>query len=138
MKTHNCYMIYLIASLSITGCQSAADHLRSVTQPASDQTLTVAKAQTEIKKGMSGADVVQALGSPNMVSTDENGNEVWVYDKVSTVSAVSDSAGGLSLVLFGASASSGARMTNQRTLTIIVKFDKFKKVRDIAYHSSSF
>lgn len=125
-------------ALLVTGCQSVADQLKAVTQSTSDQSLTVAKAQTEIKKGMSGAQVVESLGAPNMVSTDENGNEVWVYDKISTVSAVSESAGGAGLILFGAAGGSGAKMTNQRTLTIIVKFDKNKKVRDFAYQSTSF
>lgn len=127
-----------LLALIVTGCQSVADQLKAMTQSTSDQSLTVAKAQTEIKKGMSGAQVVESLGAPNMVSTDENGNEVWVYDKISTVSAVSESAGGGGLILFGAAGGSGAKMTNQRTLTIIVKFDKNKKVRDFAYQSTSF
>lgn len=125
-------------ALLLTGCQSAADQLRALSQSTSDQSLTVAKAQTEIKKGMSGAQVIESLGAPNMVSTDENGNEVWVYDKISTVSAVSESAGGAGLILFGAASASGAKVSNQRTLTIIVKFDKNKKVRDFAYQSTSF
>lgn len=127
-----------LLALIVTGCQSVADQLKAMTQSTSDQSLTVAKAQTEIKKGMSGAQIVESLGAPNMVSTDENGNEVWVYDKISTVSAVSESAGGGGLILFGAAGGSGAKMTNQRTLTIIVKFDKNKKVRDFAYQSTSF
>lgn len=127
-----------LLALIVTGCQSVTDQLKAMTQSTSDQSLTVAKAQTEIKKGMSGAQVVESLGAPNMVSTDENGNEVWVYDKISTVSAVSESAGGGGLILFGAAGGSGAKMTNQRTLTIIVKFDKNKKVRDFAYQSTSF
>ena len=127
-----------LLTLLATGCQSVADQLKAMTQSTSDQSMTVAKAQTEIKKGMSGAQVIESLGAPNMVSTDENGNEVWVYDKISTVSAVSESAGGGGLILFGAAGGSGAKMTNQRTLTIIVKFDKNKKVRDFAYQSTSF
>ena len=127
-----------LLALIVTSCQSVTDQLKAMTQSTSDQSLTVAKAQTEIKKGMSGAQVVESLGAPNMVSTDENGNEVWVYDKISTVSAVSESAGGGGLILFGAAGGSGAKMTNQRTLTIIVKFDKNKKVRDFAYQSTSF
>lgn len=127
-----------LLTLLVTGCQSVADQLKAMTQSTSDQSMTVAKAQTEIKKGMSGAQVIESLGAPNMVSTDENGNEVWVYDKISTVSAVSESAGGGGLILFGAAGGSGAKMTNQRTLTIIVKFDKNKKVRDFAYQSTSF
>ena len=34
--------------------------------------------------------------------------------------------------------STGAASTSQRTLTVIIKFDGAKKVRDFAYHTSSF
>lgn len=46
--------------------------------------MTVAKAQTEIKIGMPSSEVVEVLGSPNMVTTDTERRETWVYDKVST------------------------------------------------------
>ena len=36
------------------------------------------------------------------------------------------------------SASAGAASTSQRALTVIVKFDQEKKVRDFAYHQSRF
>ena len=99
---------------------------------------------------MAGADVAAALGSPNIVSTDENGNEVWIWDKISTERVVSDSSSGIWLFgLFvggsgggagsvGASGSAGASSTSQRTLTVIVKFDEKKLVRDVAYHTSRF
>jgi len=34
--------------------------------------------------------------------------------------------------------SAGAASTSQRTLTVIIKFDNDKKVRDFAYHTSKF
>ena len=34
--------------------------------------------------------------------------------------------------------STGAASTSQKTLTVIIKFDEAKKVRDFAYHTSSF
>ncbi len=103
-----------------------------------------------IRKGMSGAEVAAALGSPNIVSTDETGGEVWIYDKISTEKAYSHSNGSI-LALFltplgsaagagGASASrsAGASSTSQRTLTVIIKYDTSGHVRDFAYHSSRF
>ena len=90
------------------------------------------------------------LGSPNIVSTDEQRREVWVYDKVATETAYSTSSGGISaLVLgFGSDVSggvggsmhsgAGAASTSQRTLTIIIKFDDKGMVRDFAYHTSKF
>jgi len=83
---------------------------------------------------MSSAKVVEALGSPNVVTTDEQRREVWVYDKIAT--DVAASGGSWTLLLLGQSA--GAASKTQRTLTIIIKFDEDKKVRDFAYHTSRF
>ena len=85
--------------------------------------------------GMPSADVAAILGAPNIVSTDENRLEVWIYDKISTDVVYSQSDAGIKFLTIG---NSGARSTNQRTLTIIIKYDKDGKVRDFAYHTSSF
>ena len=103
-----------------------------------DNKLTVGTVQKEIRKGMSGAEVAGALGSPNIVSTDEQGREVWIYDKISTERVYSEGSGYGTLILFGYLGSVGASSTSQQTLTIIIKFDNDKKVRDFAYHASRF
>lgn len=130
------------------GC--AGFHARQVQDAPTGDRLTLGTVQREIHKGMSGAEVLQTLGSPNVVSTDESRNEVWVYDKFATdvvasqsgwsifggvVGAGNSAAGGIGA---GGGGSSGAASTSQRTLTIIIKFDGEKRVRDFAYHSSRF
>lgn len=125
----------LIAVLSIGGCVSASQHAEQVQ---SNGNLSVGVVQKQIKIGMSGADVLQALGSPNMVSTDDQRREVWVYDKVATDTVQSSSTGWVFAVLAGGQTSSGASSRSQRTLTIIIKFDNQNLVRDFAYHSSKF
>ena len=100
--------------------------------------LTVGNVQKEIKVGMSQADVLSALGSPNMVSTDEKKREVWVYDKVSTTHMSSSSSGWVFGVIAGINGSASSSSTNQKNLTIIIKFDNDGLVRDFAYHSSQF
>ena len=37
-----------------------------------------------------------------------------------------------------ANRSAGAQSKTQRTLTVVIKFDEQKKVRDFAYHTSRF
>ncbi len=129
---------WLLASvLFLTGCSTASSHLKSVKSDAADK-ITVGKVQREIRLGMSGAQVVEVLGSPNIVSTDENRLEIWIYDKIATDVSYSNSEGGVWLILGAVSGNSGATSTSQRTLTIVIKFDADKKVRDFAYHSSSF
>jgi len=131
-------VICLLAGvLSLAGCSTPASHRKAVDDAEGDR-VTVGKVQREIRIGMPSSQVIEALGSPNIVSTDENRLEVWVYDKFATDVTYSESGGGVWLVLAGASGSSGAASKTQRTLTIVVKFDADKKVRDFAYHSSSF
>lgn len=107
------------------------------TNSVKEEKLTVAKVQKEIKVGMSSSEVVEILGSPNMVTTDSGRRETWVYDKISNNVEVRQSSLGGWLLFYGSS-SSYLRSSNQRTLTIIVKFDENAKVRDFAYRTSSF
>jgi outer membrane protein assembly factor BamE (lipoprotein component of BamABCDE complex) len=113
------------------------DHRPPGPQTDQDQ-MTLAKAQREIRLGMSSAEVVEALGSPNMVTTDSERRETWVYDRVSTEITSSRSQSGVWLLVAGAGSSSARVSQSQKTLTIIVKFDENGEVRDFAYKSSSF
>lgn len=132
---------------------SAAQHRQDVRDDTGDR-ISVGTVQREIRLGMSSADVVQILGSPNMVTTDEHRREAWVYDRISTEYAYSKSSGGVSALILGGvgfgsglgaggiapgvSKGAGAASTSQRTLTIIIKFDENSRVRDFAYRQSSF
>lgn len=126
-----------LSFLFLSGCSTASSHLKSVKSDAADR-ITVGKVQREIRIGMPSSQVIEALGSPNIVSTDENRLEVWVYDKMATDVSYSNNDGGVWLILGTVGGSSGATSKTQRTLTIVIKFDVDKKVRDFAYHSSSF
>ena len=146
-------LIIITMVLALTGCMSAHQHYEQ-THGAQERQMTVGIVQKEIKKGMSAANVAEVLGSPNIVTTDGEGREVWVYDKISTDVTYSNDSGGLGAILLigGASGgtaggglgsgsysrSAGAQSKTQRTLTVVIKFDEQKKVRDFAYHASRF
>lgn len=123
--------------LVLSGCTSASKHRAAVQDESADR-LTVGTVQKEIQIGMSGADVALALGSPNVVTTDELRREVWVYDKVASDATYSSGNGYGTLILLGYNKDAGSVSTTQRTLTVVIKFDEQKKVRDFAYHSSKF
>lgn len=128
----------LVSCVALLASCSATRHAADTQKGLQGNRLTVGTVQKEIKKGMSGSEVAEALGSPNIVSTDEQGREVWIYDKISTDRVQSESSGYGTLILFGYSGGAGASSTSQQTLTIIIKFDNDKKVRDFAYHTSRF
>jgi outer membrane protein assembly factor BamE (lipoprotein component of BamABCDE complex) len=145
MRTRRLAVIALSTALVLTGCISAKTHRDDVQNPSGDR-LTVGTVQKEIRIGMSGADVAEVLGSPNIVQTDEERREVWIYDRIATDVTYSRSGGTVIGLLFGGSGgglaggsvNSGAESTSQRTLTVIIKFDEKSQVRDFAYHSSRF
>jgi len=146
--------ILFLVAIFASSCVPASRHAADVQEGLQGDRVTVGTVQREIRHGMSGAEVAQVLGSPNIVTTDEKGREVWMYDKIATDSVYSTSSGGISALILGGGAGgsgavgggvgggynsgSGAASTSQRTLTIIIKYDEAGKVRDFAYHSSRF
>ena len=130
----NIALVVLMAS--VFGC-TTVDH-RSNLHSVKEQEMTVGKVQKEIKVGMSGAQVAESLGSPNIVTKDEGGDETWVYDKIATEASYSQNSSALFLILYGSTSSSGAAATTQRTLTVVIKFDANSKVKSFSYHASKF
>ena len=134
----------LLAGLS-SGC-TATHHAEDVRAASEGDRVTVGTVQKEITLGMSAAGVAAALGSPNIVTSDNERQETWIYDKISSEVTYSRSSGTIVGLLFGGSGggagvgttSAGASSTSQRTLTVIIKFDADDRVRDFSYHSSRF
>lgn len=131
-------MLFVFAVMVLPGCAGFDDY-------GHDRNLTVGTVQREIRIGMSGAQVAAALGSPNIVSTDEFRNEVWIYDKISSNSVqMQTHTAPASLTLlepFGSLTASSSKVSNsssERTLTVVIKFDENKQVYDFAYHTSRF
>ena len=108
--------LYLLLLITTIGCASRAPADR----------ITLGTVQQHIHKGISGAEVQEALGSPNIVSKNSEGQEVWTYDKVSKTRASRS-------FLFWSSGE-----TTQRTLTILITFDENSRVLDFTYHQTEF
>jgi len=136
--------ILAAAAIAVAGC-SATQHRAEVRDDTLDR-VTVGTVQREISIGMPAAEVASILGAPNIVSTDAERREVWIWDKISTDVAYSRSSGVVAGLLVGdsgggagaGSKNAGASSSSQRTLTIIIKFDDNGLVRDFSYRTSSF
>jgi len=132
------------ATLVLAAC-SATQHRAEVNDDSIDR-VTVGTVQREIRTGMRSAEVASILGAPNIVSTDADRREVWIWDKVSSEVSYSRSSGVVAGLVIGSSGggagggskSAGASRSSQRTLTVIVKFDEASRVRDFSYRTSSF
>lgn len=121
----------------LAGCISAADHSAAV-HSNRGQDLTVGVVQKEIRRGMSQSDVATALGSPNIVTREDDGNETWIYDKIATEASRSADSGGLWVIIAGYNKEAGASASTQKTLTVVIKFDAGRRVSNFTYHSTKF
>lgn len=137
MKTRLLTMALATILIAFTACTTVTNH-RSDLHSTQDRELTVGKVQKEIRKGMSGAEVAEILGSPNIVTKDENEDETWVYDKIATEVSYSESQSAMFLFIGGTASQSGGVAMTQKTLTVVIKFDANSKVKAFSYHSSKF
>lgn len=137
MNKKSLFLVALAAvSVAFSGCSEKA---RQREQRAhKDREFTMGVVQKEVRVGMTEADVVTALGSPNMVTRDAEGRTTWVYDKIASEASESRSSGGFSLILFGFDKSAAASSSTQKTLTVIIKFNEQQQVETFTYHSSKF
>lgn len=149
MKKSFFIVLLVAASFLPTSCSH-----ESTLHSSKEREMTLGVVQKEIRTGMSQASVAEALGSPNIVTRDEDGLETWVYDKIATEASYSQSKGEVSggvgaggvaskaLILGGVGGSygggSGASSTTQKTLTVVIKFNKNGQVSNFSYNMSKF
>lgn len=123
-----------LAIVGLVACSAKDSDLHST----QEREMTLGTVQKEIKPGMSQADVATALGSPNIVTKNADDNETWIYDKIASEASYSHGSGGASLLLFGFGKETSKSATTQKTLTVVINFDKSSKVEKVSYHTSKF
>ncbi len=128
--------VFAVAAL-FTSCSRASTHSNQL-HTAHEREMTLGIVQKEIHHGMSQADVASALGSPNIVTKDQDGRETWIYDKIANEVSYSQDSGGIWLILGGYEKGAGARGSTQKTLTVVIKFDELSHVDKVSYNSSRF
>ena len=120
-------IILLFLGMIILGCATTQDVV-----PTQKSNLTVGMIKTKIVEGKSTQnDVIELFGSPNLITTNSEGNEVWTYNKSSyNTKETSGSANagvlgvGAILGVFGASASSVVSNASTSSLDFIITFNK--------------
>lgn len=93
--------------------------------------------QKEIHEGMAQDQVASAIGTPNIVTSDKDKREAWIYDKIATEIRQSGSSG---LILFCQTGADyvSRKDSSQKTLTVVIKFNSDKLVESVSYHASRF
>lgn len=153
------FLLLLPVCTALAGCMTAAQHAQQLSS-ANDRALTLGLVQKHVKVGVSQADVATALGSPNIVTGDNQQHETWIYDKIASEASFSEDSGNVSAQLLGNqipftsgttgdgpisgnvngafSKSAAAASITQRTLTVVIKFNADHTVESVAYNSTRF
>lgn len=127
---------------------------KNMANPVKEQELTLGVVQKNIKIGSAQDEVAIALGSPNIVTRDSDGKDTWIYDKVASITSYDSNgfgigAGGLGgggggngfgggILGVAYSKNKENIQTTQKTLTVVIKFDKDSRVESFTYHMSKF
>lgn len=130
MKYSNLFCFFALTAIFLSiGCTS-------IPTPLDEQKkLTHGAVQMHLEKGVTTQnDVLQNFGAPNITTVDAYGNEVWTYQKNATLSRTTESG---AIFLIGGFGSSGFQRSS-RTMTLIIKFNSDKVVKDFNSMTSSF
>jgi outer membrane protein assembly factor BamE (lipoprotein component of BamABCDE complex) len=117
-----------VVSVLLGGCAST-------NQSAQKSNLSFGNIKKSITKGKtSQGEVVQLLGSPNIVTKNKAGEEVWTYSKQSVDSESGGFGGGL--LLFGGQKAFSSSSSN--TFDLIITYDDKDIVKDYSVVQSQF
>ena len=108
----------------VTGCQAPLATIPA--RQIETQKITLGGVQSRVHPGTSGGEVIAVLGSPNIITSNADKSETWIYDKVITESEEST----------GFSTEVSTKST--RTMIVTIKFGLDKLVKDVSYRQTSY
>jgi len=123
------YSIILLVCLvtMLAGCQE-----ESRTQ---GSTLTAGMAKAKIINGVTTqSEILEVFGSPNIITKNKSGNEVWTYDRVAMERSHED--GYWNILVAGKGGNK--QTTSTKTFTLMIEFDGDGIVKDNSYRTSQF
>lgn len=131
--------IYLALILSTTaavaGCASTST--KPVTQR--NGQLTTGNVELNLKVGVTTkSQVIDHFGPPNITTTNASGREEWVYQRQATVSQSATHSNYWTIILAGGNNSASGFSQTQRTMTLIIAFDKNGTVSNFRSRASQF
>lgn len=111
---------------ALLGCSSPAPFATIPARQIETQKVTLGNVQMIVKKGASSADVIAALSSPNIVTSNKDETETWVYDKIMTESETALGSNGV------------VSVKSTRTMIVVIKFDRKHRVETVQYRQTSY
>jgi outer membrane protein assembly factor BamE (lipoprotein component of BamABCDE complex) len=125
-----------VAALILAACATTQD----TSSPGTGTTpYTQGNVTMTLKKGITTQEqVANAFGAPNIVTQDTDGNQVWIYQKDNVSVQSGGSSGYFTILVAGGNTGSGGYQQSNRTMTLIIKFDKRGIVKEFKSMSTSF
>jgi mitochondrial fission protein ELM1 len=121
-------ILFLMGFLFLTSCAGK-------NAPLQKSNLTFSKVKNGItKKKTTQAEIIQMLGSPNLITRNRTGEEVWTYSRQSTDS---ESGGNFFSILIAGSNKAFSTMSSS-TFDLIITFDSEDIVKDYSVVQSQF
>ncbi len=127
-------IIAVIIPFFLFGCATQTATPLLDARQAETQKITLGAVQSQLHEGSSSAEVITALGAPNIVATNPDKTETWVYDKTFTETEIR--ASGINLPFSGSV--TGAKAKSSRSLIVTIKFNKQKTVESMQYRQTSY
>lgn len=122
--------ITLVSALLLSACMSTPPNVDQAQKASSPSRAGTGQVMT-IKPGDSKQSVLEKLGGPEIITSSEDGGELWVYDKLSaTVEAESGRTG-----LFSSAA---VVVSSKKTMMTTIYFDSDGLVVDVKYRVSRY
>jgi len=118
-------ILIVVFALQLVACAQAPMAVVPARQ-IETQRITLGNLQSSVKKGATSSEVVAALSSPTIVTSNRDGTETWVYDKIITES---ESATGFR---------SSVSVSSTRTFIVVVKFGLDGLVETVQYRQTSY
>ena len=106
--------------------------------PCFSEEFTLGMVQQRIHTGMSQSEVLACLGSPNIVTKSIDGLETWAYDKISQTSHETYNKKWFWMLITGRRKGCMKTETSQKTITVVLNFDKDCCLETFMYKTSSF
>ena len=125
MKTLH-FILSGVFCCALLGCAPPAPFATIPARQIETQKVTLGNVQMVVKKGASSADVIGALSSPNIVTSNKDGTETWVYDKIMTESETAHGNNGM------------VSVRSTRTMIVVIKFDREHRVETVQYRQTSY
>ena len=121
-----CLISIGVLCCALLGCSSPAPFATIPARQIETQKVTLGNVQMIVKKGASSADVISALSSPNIVTSNKDETETWVYDKIMTESETAHGNNGM------------VSVRSTRTMIVVIKFDREHRVETVQYRQTSY